>query len=403
MQKILEDFILKSLAAQNQRRTAKSLGNRALYIGASDIAASFGCERRVVLNKTLPEDEAEEISIKSLLSLERGHWVEAGIGKALASKASHFLSGVSIDFTTEAGTPVQIHPDFIVLGKDQIVVFEVKSVKDIGKTSRVEHQAQTQCQVSALKKLWATPAFSMGDHIKKATFPMLVSMALGKAYTETPPEIIGVVLSVAPDDLSVSPPIIPNNAFWDVLQKKADDLWKKVQSPEIELRAARGIYLLCDFCRHIADCPNFASTNTVVGVKERVMALKEIKAAQKELDAEEEALKEELKSFASAGGLMGLWLEEDGFKAKVAMQPGRKSFDEELLRQKLEQEHGLSQEVIDKLFGECTSFGTPFMRVNTHEAKEPSEKKAKGKKAQASDSKAVSVSDPQLMSSEQAA
>ena len=381
MQQILENYLIKALSEQNQRRTAKSLGNRSLYIGASDIAGSFGCERRVVLNKAIPEDEGE-VTCKSIIARERGHWVEAGIGKALASKIPNSLFNVSIGFTTEAGTPVQIHPDFIVMGKEKIILFEVKSAKEIPSTPKVDHQAQAQCQISALKKKWSTPSFSMGE-IKNVTFPMLAYMAVGKEYDNTPPEIEGYVLYISPDDLKLSSPILPNDAFWDVLLKRADSLWQKVQAPEQGLKAAQGIYLLCDYCRHISDCPNFASTDAVKGVQERVITLKEIAAQKKELEAEENTLKDELKSFASSGGLMGLWLEDNGYKVKVAMQPGRRSLDDDLLRQKLEQDYGLAPEAIDKLFGDCTSFGDPFMRVNTHEPKEEKPKVKKEKKAKA--------------------
>ena len=384
----LEVYLVKAIAEQNQRRSAKSLGNRSLYIGASDIAGSFGCERRVVFNKLYPE--IDRADAKSVISLERGHWVEEGIGKAIARKMSGgFMKGVRIDFTTEAGTPVQIHPDFVVLGKGKIVIFEVKSVKDIPSETRVEHQAQTQCQVSAIKNLWSQKAFSMQE-IEKASFPMLASMALGKNFTLLP-EIEGYVLYVSPDNLKLSDPITPDNAFWDVLQKKADSIWEKVQDASIEPQSARGIYPLCDYCAHIAECPNFASSKQVQGVKERVLFLKDSSAQQKEIEAEEDSVKDEVKAYAEASGFLGEWLEEDGYKIKVAMQPGRKSLNDDLLRQKLEQDYKLSSEAIDKLFADCTSFGNPFMRVNTHVPKDNS--KESKKKASKKDTTAAVATD----------
>ena len=76
--------------ADNESR--KLLGSRQDYVGLSDIGSYAECPRRAVLQKIKPVQK----NFGETLILQRGHWFEEGIGKALSVLNLNYVTQLEI-------------------------------------------------------------------------------------------------------------------------------------------------------------------------------------------------------------------------------------------------------------------------------------------------------------------
>ncbi len=78
----------KGLHLHAERTTALALGDRSKYVGLSDIGRALECPRAALLNKISPRPQ---VSLQKILTLQRGHWFEYGIGQTLAVHNLHIM------------------------------------------------------------------------------------------------------------------------------------------------------------------------------------------------------------------------------------------------------------------------------------------------------------------------
>jgi hypothetical protein len=361
-----ESFLLEAIGSYNKLRSRNSLGDRSLYIGASDIASAFGCERRVLLDKFGGLQETR--SPESTLVLERGHWVEAGIGEAIAARVKQTVFNLSITGKTEGGTPISIHPDIVCVCKTKVLVFEIKSVGTIPSKVRTEHQSQLHIQMGVMSRMWNSNAFSTPwNRERPCSFPELLKGRYGiENVSASPLPIEGYVVYVSDKALRTSPPQYVQENILDVLLNKADRLWALRTSPEQGL-VAKGIYPLCDYCAHCAGCPAFASTD----VPELATAIQRYREADMLLNAakaNKEAIAEDLKAFASTPDYLGKWLTAGGDKIKVSSVNGRSSLDADKLVELLVL-RGFSLDEAADLIDAASEQSSGYLRLTLSKAK----------------------------------
>lgn len=117
MNKLIK-FITKNLKRVLLEETTKTLGNRNLYIGASDIG---GCPYKIVSDKLNPP----QYSLKQQIIFQRGHLAENLVKKMLDGLNvvdQYEILGEIDNFTLKA------HIDFLIRSKDRCVVIEAKTV-----------------------------------------------------------------------------------------------------------------------------------------------------------------------------------------------------------------------------------------------------------------------------------
>lgn len=109
---------LQQLAVQ---QTLETLGDRAAYLGASDIGA---CPRKTILSKLNPP----EADLVPLLRFRRGHMAEDIVAAAFtAADFSNFKRQVEVCYAGDV--PVSAHIDFVFISEARktMAVLEVKS------------------------------------------------------------------------------------------------------------------------------------------------------------------------------------------------------------------------------------------------------------------------------------
>ena len=121
----LRALIRQGLQTVAQQTTAAHLGDRSSYVGMSDIGQHWECPRAALARKVLPTAD----SLERLLTLQRGHWFESGVGQALASLGLHALHQLEINWQHQ-GVPIKAHLDFVLVWGapvNAIRILEVKS------------------------------------------------------------------------------------------------------------------------------------------------------------------------------------------------------------------------------------------------------------------------------------
>ncbi len=172
--------------ADNESR--KLLGSRQDYVGLSDISSYAECPRRAVLQKIKPVQK----NFLETLILQRGHWFEEGIGKALSVLNLNYV--IPLEIKTEIhGTPLVAHLDFTLVGESKgksiVRILEVKSVTDIPESPRTAHFYQVHGQAGLLTENWNNPAFSLknnhGEYLyQDLTFSQLCEKLFGVLLPE---------------------------------------------------------------------------------------------------------------------------------------------------------------------------------------------------------------------------
>jgi hypothetical protein len=302
------------------------------------------------------------------LVLERGHWVEHGLGEAIAARVRHTIFGMSITGMTDGGTPISIHPDIVCVCKTKILVFEVKSVGTIPAKVRTEHQSQLLLQMGVLHKMWGKNAFTTSwNKERPCSFPELLKGRFGlEGIVNEPLPIEGYVVYVSNKALRASPPQYVQESILEVLLNKADRIWALRSTPEQGM-VAKGIYPLCDYCAHCSGCPAFQSTD-VPELAAVIQKYKEADALLNAAKANKEMIAEELKSYGSSPDYLGKWLSAGGDKIKVAHVNGRASLDTDKLVELLIQRGFSFDDALD-LLDAATGQSEGYLRLTLSKAK----------------------------------
>ena len=158
-QKLLE-IITKGLSQYSLDNTQAQLGNRAEYVGMSDIGSYMTCPRMAVLHKFQPQNSD---NLQKLLTLQRGHWFEDGIAKALSALNLPAVRQLEIAVDND-GCPVRAHLDFVLVSVQPcptVRVLEVKSCAKLPDTLYASYETQVYGQISMLNRYWNTPSFNL--------------------------------------------------------------------------------------------------------------------------------------------------------------------------------------------------------------------------------------------------
>ncbi len=174
--KALLETIRRGLQLFAERQTQALLGDRTAYIGMSDLGRYAECPRAAVANKLSPQPS----SLERLLTLQRGHWFEQGVGDTLAALNLAVFSQLEIRHNWRK-TPIRAHLDFTVAWTQPmpaVRILEVKSMETIPDNPHDAHRLQARGQVCLLRKLWNSPVFTLRDangtiRHNTVTFPQL--------------------------------------------------------------------------------------------------------------------------------------------------------------------------------------------------------------------------------------
>ncbi|WP_045216947.1 Dna2/Cas4 domain-containing protein [Desulfonatronovibrio magnus] len=214
--------------------TEATLGDRRLYIGASDIAQ---CPRKVVKGKTNPQPH----TLQSLIRFKRGHIAEDIISEAL--HAFQHERQMALEYvasycplchwygqntrhcpkcsTQLSSLPLTAHLDF---------VFPDNTILEVKTTS-----------LPAIQKSWE--------------MQLQTQMYLYKEIQGTSPRGYILTMDIAEGTLNLTEPYTLNEAAADEIIGRAINLWESLRSeasqPETEPSA------LCCVCEYLSDCPAF--------------------------------------------------------------------------------------------------------------------------------------------------
>lgn len=297
----LKNTISSGLSKHNIIRSSKELGNRFLYIGASEIS---GCLRSTVLKKL---GKGKKPDFQTLLRYERGHLAEDMIASAFkAEKVEHkrqVEAVVSIVECADCGlyytpgeiqvckcgldpltvVPVKCHIDFLLEGNH---IVECKAPNGIPSLPYDDWEVQLNTQLMLCR---------MAGIAEKLT-GSIVALDVGSATYE---EFNGYSSD--------------NNMFDDWVMTKALNIWMAVRDGQTDnLEASPG--LLCGCCDFLADCPKFDG-EMLPEFETQIVRYRELKDKVKQMDQEAKKLSSEmvkvLKPYSKK------WFEAGGKKFRV--------------------------------------------------------------------------------------
>lgn len=207
-----DEFVAKNLPKALKKASLQSLGDRASYIGSSDISS---CLRKTYLDKTSEND----YDLTTLIRFQRGHIAE-GIVKVMLDGLNS-ISQLELNSSYEGAT-LKAHIDFALENKDEIVIVEVKSVSTTVSEPYLSWNLQVQYQMAMLAK-------SKSKNIRAFVVAINVNTGWFKSFE-----------------------IERNEALTQIAFEKAKKLSLALQSkvePEAEIQ------LFCGVCPHKATCP----------------------------------------------------------------------------------------------------------------------------------------------------
>ena len=186
--------VAKGLLKHGECKTADELGDRSRYVGLSDIGKGAECLRAAVAGKVYGcqhpyadkvmdwyrVGEFEKIMevLRKQLTLQRGHWFEAGVEKSFEANNAKFFTQLEIDAGFD-GVPVLAHLDFVLVGNGAVRILELKSTENIPDNLYTSYETQIYGQLGFLAKYWNEKRFSIRDGTGKMTFPELVKQKFG--------------------------------------------------------------------------------------------------------------------------------------------------------------------------------------------------------------------------------
>lgn len=328
--------------ADNESR--KLLGSRQDYVGLSDIGSYVECPRRAVLQKIKPVQK----NFGETLILQRGHWFEEGIGKALSVLNLNYVTQLEIK-TEIHGTPLAAHLDFTLVGESKgkklVRILEVKSVTDIPERPRTAHFYQVHGQAGLLTENWNNPAFSLknnqGEYLyQDLTFPQLCEKHFGVLLPENPAQadVEAWLLYLSMKDGKAFGPYMHNDFLMQEVYAFAQDFWGDMQNfahGNHALQPVKGFYPLCDFCVYDKDCPKFSNATYQPEFEEVLQNLSLLKKQKKEAEEQIKEVEENLKHVYSVSGLED-WIATDFHRFRLTTTNGRKTLSRDTLRLELE-------------------------------------------------------------------
>ena len=387
-------LLTQGLLAHAEQKTADELGDRSQYIGMSDIGKGMECMRSAVASKlgisAIPAVSAvTELTSDDLVSalgrqiiLQRGHWQEHGIEKALVATGVKLVPQLEICIEHQ-GVPIKAHLDFTLVWGGQrpaVRILELKSNERTPDSLYASYEAQLYGQVGLLKSCWAKPCFSIPETAAQSvTFPQAMQSILGVALPDSPDDvdIEAWVISISLSEVRPFGPYLPQESMLEVCLQTAVAIWRAaedVRENNLELNRVdycRGFHPLCDWCDVNADCPKFKGVNipsdSACGLELKELAmLKERKTAlEKRITESEERIRQ---TYRLVGGQD--WLSAGDHRFRVATIAGRKTLDRSLVVDALTSLIGDELKAQTSL-EQCEKIGKPHERLYVSKVNKP--------------------------------
>ncbi|MBT9747928.1 hypothetical protein [Desulfovibrio desulfuricans] len=373
----LRALIRQGLQAVSQKSTTAQLGDRSTYVGMSDIGQHWECPRAVLARKVMPTPN----SLERLLTLQRGHWFESGVGKALASLGLYVLPQLEINWQHQ-GVPIKAHLDFVLVWGapvNAIRILEVKSTDKLPASPHDSHLLQLHGQIGLLAQAWDKPVFSLraedGTLLhEKMTFPQLCRAQLGLQLPKQAEKlsIEAWLLCLSMKDVTTFGPYTFNQAMLDTALDHAVQLWGDLTAHRAgnlslsQVTCAQGFYPICSYCEYNGDCPKFPQGVHMPQWEpalEKLAALKEQRTA---LDSEIKEMETVLKLVHRQAGTRD-WVDTGNYRFRMSVTAGRTTLDKDALREELTEifhaEH-LGDIDVNALLARCERTGSPFEKLS---------------------------------------
>ena len=373
----LRALIRQGLQAVAHKDTLAHLGDRSSYVGMSDIGQHWECPRSALARKVLPTTN----SLERLLTLQRGHWFESGVGQALASLGLHVLPQLEINWQHQ-GVPIKAHLDFVLVWGapvNAIRILEVKSTDKLPASPHDSHLLQLHGQIGLLAQAWDKPVFSLraedGTLLhEKMTFPQLCRAQLGLQLPKQAEKlsIEAWLLCLSMKDVTTFGPYTFNQAMLDTALDHAVQLWGDLTAHRAgnlslsQVTCAQGFYPICSYCEYNGDCPKFPQGVHMPQWEpalEKLAALKEQRTA---LDSEIKEMETVLKLVHRQAGTRD-WVDTGNYRFRMSVTAGRTTLDKDALREELTEifhaEH-LGDIDVNALLARCERTGSPFEKLS---------------------------------------
>ena len=373
----LRALIRQGLQVVSQQSTAAHLGDRSTYVGMSDIGQHWECPRAALARKVLPTTN----SLERLLTLQRGHWFESGVGKALASLGLYVLPQLEINWQHQ-GVPIKAHLDFVLVWGapvNAIRILEVKSTDKLPASPHDSHLLQLHGQIGLLAQAWDKPVFSLraedGTLLhEKMTFPQLCRAQLGLQLPKQAEKlsIEAWLLCLSMKDVTTFGPYTFNQAMLDTALDHAVQLWGDLTAHRAgnlslsQVTCAQGFYPICSYCEYNGDCPKFPQGVHMPQWEpalEKLAALKEQRTA---LDNEIKEMETVLKLVHRQSGTRD-WVDTGNYRFRMSVAAGRSTLNREALHEELTaifRFEGLGNIDVDALLARCERVGSPFEKLS---------------------------------------
>jgi len=366
-------LISNGLYLHAEQTSALTLGDRSRYIGLSDIGRALECPRAALAAKIFPRQQG---NLEKQLVLQRGHWLEHGIGQALAAQHLRILPQLELGLVHK-GVPIKAHLDFVLVWekpRPAVRILEIKSTGRLPDTLFTSYEVQLHGQTGLLAFLWDQPAFSLRDKDgtllhQNLTMPQLCRAHFGLALPLVPEQvdIEAWVLCVSMSDVRPFGPYTPDAAMRDLCLHTAENLWLEKLAVENGQRTlnsiahATGFHALCAACDWNADCPKFHDDAYQPEWGAELDRLASLKESRDALEAEIEELETGLKDAYALTGASG-WINADRHRFRVTRQAGRRTLDKNRLRLELADLCD-SETNADELIRRCEQEGRAFSRL----------------------------------------
>lgn len=374
--KILLEVLRQGLERYGQRQTRTMLGDRTAYIGMSDIGRYAECPRAALAGKLLPP----EASLERLLTLQRGHWFEDGVGQCLHALGLHVLPQLEIRHVYQ-GASIRAHLDFTLVWEQPrpaVRILEVKSMEQLPADPYAAHELQISGQLGLLCRLWNKPAFSLRDadgrilH-DKLTFPQICRAHLCLAFPDSVRDVSleGWLLCLSMKEAREFGPYAFDIESLDYVLATAHDFWETLQAirnGELtlnDMQYAQGFYPLCACCRFNADCPKFPQGDYQPQWQPALARLDALKQSRSTLDAAIKEMEAALKLACRLSGTQN-WISSGQHRFRCITAAGRRSLNREALHDELADifrfEH-LDDIDVDALLSRCEREGAAASRL----------------------------------------
>ena len=373
----LRALIRQGLQAVSQKSTTAQLGDRSTYVGMSDIGQHWECPRAVLARKVMPTPN----SLERLLTLQRGHWFESGVGKALASLGLYVLPQLEINWQHQ-GVPIKAHLDFVLVWGapvNAIRILEVKSTDKLPASPHDSHLLQLHGQIGLLAQAWDKLVFSLraedGTLLhEKMTFPQLCRAQLGLQLPKQAEKlsIEAWLLCLSMKDVTTFGPYTFNQAMLDTALDHAVQLWGDLTAHRAgnlslsQVTCAQGFYPICSYCEYNGDCPKFPQGVHMPQWEPALEKLASLKEQRTALDDEIKEMETVLKLVHRQSGTRD-WVDTGNYRFRMSVAAGRSTLNREALHEELTaifRFDGLGNIDVDALLARCERVGSPFEKLS---------------------------------------